>query len=46
MVQMTNGEASALEIAAGIQPAGRSARRTIARSATCKAVDLRTVLTR
>jgi hypothetical protein len=45
IVQMTNGEASALEIAAGIQPAGRIARRTIARRASCKAVDLRAVLT-
>ena len=45
IVQMTNGEALALEIAASIQPAGRSARRTIATRASCRAADLRAVLT-
>jgi hypothetical protein len=42
-VQMTNGEALAGVIAAGIQPAGRSARSSIAIRAKCTAADLQPV---
>jgi hypothetical protein len=41
---MTKGEASALAIAAGIQPAGSTARSSIARRAICTAADLQVIL--
>lgn len=44
MVQITKGEAPAPVIAAGIQPAGRTARRNIATRAICTAADLQAIL--